>query len=137
MALGFSNVPSGAKVTPNPFQVHISDDQIEELQLLVKLSKVAPPTYEGLQQDRRYGISNEWLATAKEAWKNFDWCDLLLPIFADQANQCRRSAEDHINSWPQFTYDIEGMTIHFVALFSKRKDAIPIVLIHGWPGKLI
>ncbi|OOF93430.1 hypothetical protein ASPCADRAFT_398462 [Aspergillus carbonarius ITEM 5010] len=121
MALGFSNVPSGAKVTPNPFQVHISDDQIEELQLLVKLSKVAPPTYEGLQQDRRYGISNEWLATAKEAWKNFDW----------------RSAEDHINSWPQFTYDIEGMTIHFVALFSKRKDAIPIVLIHGWPGNFL
>ncbi|GAA87738.1 epoxide hydrolase [Aspergillus luchuensis IFO 4308] len=120
MALAYSKVPSGTTVIPSPFQVHVSDEQIEELQLLVKLSKLAPPTYEGLQQDRKYGITNEWLANAKEAWKSLDW----------------RSAESRINSFPQFTFDIEGLTIHFVALFSERKDAIPIVLLHGWPGKL-
>ncbi|RAK84782.1 epoxide hydrolase [Aspergillus costaricaensis CBS 115574] len=121
MALAYSKVPSGTTVIPSPFQVHVPDEQIEELQLLVKLSKLAPPTYEGLQQDRKYGITNEWLANAKEAWKSFDW----------------RSAESHINSFPQFTYDIEGLTIHFVALFSEKKDAIPIVLLHGWPGSFL
>ncbi|BCS02958.1 epoxide hydrolase [Aspergillus luchuensis] len=121
MALAYSKVPSGTTVIPSPFQVHVSDEQIEELQLLVKLSKLAPPTYEGLQQDRKYGITNEWLANAKEAWKSLDW----------------RSAESRINSFPQFTFDIEGLTIHFVALFSERKDAIPIVLLHGWPGSFL
>ena len=53
-----------------------------------------------------------------------------------KAKQCRRPAESRINSFPQFTYDIEGLIIHFVALFSEKKDAIPIVLLHGWPGKL-
>jgi microsomal epoxide hydrolase len=24
--------------------------------------------------------------------------------------------------------------LHFVGLFSDREDAIPIVLLHGWPG---
>jgi microsomal epoxide hydrolase len=27
--------------------------------------------------------------------------------------------------------------LHFVALFSERKDAIPIVFMHGWPGSFI
>ncbi|KAI9738745.1 MAG: hypothetical protein M1834_008252 [Cirrosporium novae-zelandiae] len=119
MAFAFNKVPPGAKISPAAFQVNVSNDQIQELQTLVKLSKIAPPTYEGLQQDRTYGITTEWLATAKEAWKNFNW----------------RSMETHINSFPQFTYDIEGLKIHFVALFSQREDAVPIVLVHGWPGK--
>jgi hypothetical protein len=25
-------------------------------------------------------------------------------------------------------------SIHFVALFSEKPDAIPIVMLHGWPG---
>lgn len=29
------------------------------------------------------------------------------------------------------------MTIHFVGLFSKKADAIPIVLLHGWPGSFL
>jgi hypothetical protein len=24
--------------------------------------------------------------------------------------------------------------IHFVALFSEKHDAVPLVLLHGWPG---
>lgn len=74
MALPFNKVPSGAKISPTPFQVRISDEQIQELQTLVKLSKIAPPTYEGLQQqDRKYGITTDWLVTAKEAWEKFNW----------------------------------------------------------------
>jgi pimeloyl-ACP methyl ester carboxylesterase len=24
--------------------------------------------------------------------------------------------------------------IHFMALFSKKKDAVPLIMLHGWPG---
>ena len=27
--------------------------------------------------------------------------------------------------------------IHFVALFSKKHDAIPLMCIHGWPGESV
>ncbi|KAB8072527.1 Alpha/Beta hydrolase protein [Aspergillus leporis] len=121
MAHTFNQIPSGAKVNPSLFKVNISDEQIQELQLLVKLSKIAPPTFEGLQPDRKYGITTEWLANAKEIWKDYDW----------------RSVEHHINSFPQFTYEIEGLNIHFVGVFSEKQDAIPIVFLHGWPGNFL
>lgn len=48
----------------------------------------------------------------------------------------RKNTESHINSFPQFTYEIEDMTIHFVGVFSEREDAVPVLLLHGWPGNL-
>lgn len=30
--------------------------------------------------------------------------------------------------------EVEDLTIHFVGLFSEKKDAVPIILLHGWPG---
>lgn len=46
----------------------------------------------------------------------------------------RRACEDRINEFAQFTTTIEDISIHFVALFSEKEDAVPIVLLHGWPG---
>ena len=31
----------------------------------------------------------------------------------------------------------DDFTIHFVALFSERHDAIPILMLHGWPGSFL
>jgi microsomal epoxide hydrolase len=73
MALPFGSVPSGARKSLAPFKVSIADEQIEELKTLVSLSKIGPQTYEGLQQDRKYGITTEWLSSAKEQWKGYDW----------------------------------------------------------------
>lgn len=44
-----------------------------------------------------------------------------------------------MNSFPQFTTTIidedkKEYEIHFVALFSKKLDAVPLVCLHGWPG---
>jgi microsomal epoxide hydrolase len=73
MALKFATIPSGVKVQPKPFTISIPDEQIEELKTLVRLSKTAPPTYEGSQEDGRLGVPSSWLANAKEEWKKFDW----------------------------------------------------------------
>ena len=73
MVLKFATIPSGVKVQPKPFTVSIPDEQIEELKTLVRLSKTAPPTYEGSQDDGRLGVPSSWLANAKEEWKKFDW----------------------------------------------------------------
>lgn len=50
----------------------------------------------------------------------------------------RRKHEAEINSVPNYTVSINDNghehTIHFAALFSEKADAVPIVLLHGWPG---
>lgn len=51
----------------------------------------------------------------------------------------RRSVEERINSVPNFTskvIDDDGSTrsVHFVGLFSQKKEAISIICICGWLG---
>jgi microsomal epoxide hydrolase len=54
---------------------------------------------------------------------------------------CRRAVEAEINSFPNYhlpiTHDGSSFDIHFVALFSERKDAVPILMLHGWPGSFL
>jgi len=51
----------------------------------------------------------------------------------------RRQREARINSFPNFKVNIEDdgevLQVHFAALFSKKKDAIPLLFMHGWPGR--
>lgn len=123
MASAYSTLPAKAKLAPSRFTAHASDEQLADFHQLLKLSKIAPETYEGLQTDRRFGITTNWLTEAKAAWENFNW----------------RACEAHINSFPNFTVPIkEGgdeFDIHFVALFSKKEDAVPLLMLHGWPGE--
>lgn len=53
----------------------------------------------------------------------------------------RRETESHINSFPNFKAKIQDgegsentFDVHFVALFSEKEDAVPLVMTHGWPG---
>ncbi|GES57515.1 epoxide hydrolase [Aspergillus terreus] len=115
----FSKLPSAATINPTPFKVSIPQEQLDELQTLLKLSKIAPPTYENTRPTRQYGITSDWLTTIRKQWQNdFDW----------------RACEEKVNRFPQFTVDIEDIKLHFAALFSEKPDAVPIILIHGWPG---
>jgi microsomal epoxide hydrolase len=46
----------------------------------------------------------------------------------------RRSVEDDLNSYPNYTLKIDDLDIHFIALFSEKTTAVPVILMHGWPG---
>ena len=48
-----------------------------------------------------------------------------------------RAQEARINRFDQFTTEIDGQTIHFIHERSPRADAIPLMLIHGWPGSIL
>ncbi|KAJ8114567.1 hypothetical protein OPT61_g3578 [Boeremia exigua] len=110
--------PSSAK----PFTLNIPDQDLDEWRQLLKLSKLAPKTWEGSQEDRRFGVTHKWLFETKEYWLNtYSW----------------RDEEKRINSFPNYRMQIDGVDLHFVALFSEKKDAIPIQFLHGWPGSFI
>jgi microsomal epoxide hydrolase len=74
MSLPYSNIPTQATLWPSEFIVDIPESDLDEFLTLLKLSRVGPPTYESLQQDRKYGITHRWLIDAERHWENnFDW----------------------------------------------------------------
>lgn len=128
--MSYTTLPSEATLKPTLFKAHVLDEDLSAFAQLLKLSKLAPETYENRTADvkdfRHWGISRAWLAQAKEHWQtSYSW----------------RKTEDRINSFPNFTVPIEvagtKIDIHFVALFSEREDATPLLLLHGWPGSFL
>ncbi len=65
------------------------------------------------------------LATMKKLadyWaNNYDW----------------RIIENRLNALPQFMTKIDGVDIHFIHVRSKHKNALPVIITHGWPGSVI
>jgi len=48
-----------------------------------------------------------------------------------------RKVEGKLNSLPQFITNIDGLDIHFIHVRSKEKNALPLIINHGWPGSII
>jgi pimeloyl-ACP methyl ester carboxylesterase len=53
--------------------------------------------------------------------ENFDW----------------KVREKELNSFPHFRTRIDGEHLHFIHQRSQRKDAVPLLLLHGWPGSFV
>ena len=45
--------------------------------------------------------------------------------------------EAKLKALPQFVTTIDGLDIHFIHVRSKEKNALPIIITHGWPGSII
>lgn len=121
-------VPSPTKLVP--VTIHFPDPQLDDMRTLLRLSPLAPPTFENSQP--RFGqATRDWVASAREAWldpERFDW---------------RTGAEAKLNALPNFMVTVRDdmlgyeFKLHFVALFSSQSTAVPIVLMHGWPGSIL
>jgi pimeloyl-ACP methyl ester carboxylesterase len=48
-----------------------------------------------------------------------------------------RAEEKKLNALPQFVTKIDGLDVHFVHVKSKEKNALPLVITHGWPGSFV
>ena len=69
-----------------------------------------------------YGVPVGYVQGLVEHWRHhYDW----------------RAWEAHLNSYPQFTTEIDGQPIHFVHLRSPEPDAMPLILTHGWPNTFL
>ncbi|WWC73311.1 uncharacterized protein I206_107278 [Kwoniella pini CBS 10737] len=126
--MSYSKPPFEPTIPLESFKISIPDKDIEELKTLIKLTRIPKETYENIDSEKKdFGISRKWLIETKDYWLNqYDW----------------RKNENRINAQPAFITKIKNKDgleykIHFAALFSKNKDAIPIILSHGWPGAFI
>ena len=48
-----------------------------------------------------------------------------------------RAQEARLNSYPQFTTEIQGQRVHFLHVRSPEPDALPLVMTHGWPSSFV
>lgn len=68
----FTKIPN-AKTEPTPFKIAVPDAAIQEFKTLLKVSKIAPATYESTRSNRKFGVTREWIKNAKTEWESFDW----------------------------------------------------------------
>jgi microsomal epoxide hydrolase len=44
------------------------------METLIRLSKLAPDTYENSQSDMRYGVTTGWMLSMRDQWlKSYNW----------------------------------------------------------------
>jgi pimeloyl-ACP methyl ester carboxylesterase len=48
-----------------------------------------------------------------------------------------RVHEAELDAHPQYVTDIDGQRLHFVHVKSAEPGALPLVLVHGWPGSVV
>lgn len=69
-----------------------------------------------------YGTNRAWLQELVSYWANdYDW----------------RKQEQWLNSFDNFRTTIDGVGIHYIHQRSANPAAIPVLLLHGWPGSFV
>lgn len=102
-----------------PFEYHATQVQLDDLKSRIKNTKW--PDKE-LVTDNTQGVPQATIQSLAKYWANdYDW----------------RKIEKKINSYPNFITTIDGVDIHFIQVKSKHKNALPIIITHGWPGSII
>jgi pimeloyl-ACP methyl ester carboxylesterase len=114
-----SAAPSTGSTGIRPFRVAIRRDQVADMRRRVAATRW--PSRE-LVNDRSQGVQ---LATAQAVaryWASrYDW----------------RRFEAKLNALPQFTTEIDGVDVHFIHVRSRHRNALPLVMTHGWPGSIV
>jgi pimeloyl-ACP methyl ester carboxylesterase len=102
-----------------PFHVDIPNEKLADLRRRIAATRW--PSAE-LVTDSSQGVQSKMLQKLARYWeKEHDW----------------RKVENKLNALPQFSTTIDGLDIHFIHVRSRHKDAMPLIITHGWPGSVI
>lgn len=118
-AAATSEAARPADTAIRPFQFHATDRELADLKSRISATKW--PSRE-LVNDITQGVQLATMQKLAQYWaSDYDW----------------RRFETRLNALPQFVTTIDGVDIHFIHARSKHKNAMPIVITHGWPGSVI
>jgi len=102
-----------------PFRVHVPDAELTDLRRRIQATRW--PSAETVKDDTQ-GVQFATMQKLARYWAtDYDW----------------RKAEARINAVPNFVTEIDGLDIHFIHVKSKEKNALPMIITHGWPGSII
>ncbi|HEY8562562.1 MAG TPA: epoxide hydrolase [Pyrinomonadaceae bacterium] len=107
------------KESIRPFRVNITETELTDLRRRIKATRFPGRELVG---DASQGVQLATMQKLADYWANkYDW----------------RKVEARLNSLPQFVTTIDGVDIHFIHVRSKHKNALPLIVTHGWPGSIM
>jgi pimeloyl-ACP methyl ester carboxylesterase len=114
-----AGVRTGDDGAIRPFHIDIPEKALADLRRRVAATKW--PEVEQVS-DESQGVQLATTQKLARYWAtDYDW----------------RKAEAKINAVPNFITNIDGLDIHFIHVKSKEKNAMPLIITHGWPGSFI
>jgi pimeloyl-ACP methyl ester carboxylesterase len=114
-----STPPTATLTAVRPFTVNFPDEALADLRRRIGATRL--PTKE-LVADRSQGVQLATIQALARYWAtDYDW----------------RKCEARLNALPQFKTEIDGVDIHFIHVKSRHKNALPLIMTHGWPGSVI
>src|SRR5215203_1242599 len=101
-----------------PFRVSVPDADLADIRRRLKATRwpdkeTAADQWQGVQLAKLQELVRYW-------GTDYDW----------------RKAEAKLNAFPQFKTRIDGVDIHFIHVRSRHKNALPVLISHGWPGSV-
>ena len=110
-------VPTGEAILP--FKIHVPGAVLADLKRRLAQARFAD---EFPDAGWDYGTNLAYLKTLVDYWRDkYDW----------------RAQEKRLNAFDQFRTNIDGVAIHFIHQRSKNPDAMPLLLLNGWPSSIV
>jgi pimeloyl-ACP methyl ester carboxylesterase len=102
-----------------PFQVNIPEADLGDMRR--RINETRWPEKETVA-DFSQGVPLATVEKLAKYWATaYDW----------------RKVETQLNAVPNFITEIDGLDIHFIHVRSKHKNALPVIITHGWPGSIV
>jgi pimeloyl-ACP methyl ester carboxylesterase len=109
----------GDAIAIRPFHVNVPETELADMRKRIKATRW--PERETVK-DQSQGPQLATLQKLARYWETeYDW----------------RKVEGRLNALPNFITEIDGLDIHFIHVRSKHKNALPLIVTHGWPGSII
>ncbi len=101
-----------------PFTLSVSEAQIADLKARLAITRL-PDQIPGTTWE--YGTDIGYLKDLLNYWQTeFDW----------------NTQQQLLNQFDQYKMQVNDINLHFIHQRSKNPDAIPLLLLHGWPGSV-
>ena len=101
-----------------PYHISVNQEAITDLKNRINATRW--PAQETVT-DQSQGVKLAQIQKLVKYWgTDYDW----------------HKAEDKLNALPQFVTNIDGLEIQFIHIKSKHKNALPLIITHGWPGSV-
>ena len=111
--------PVGDAAAVEPFTIDVPDAVLDDLQERLSRARY-PEELDGAGWT--YGTPLGYLRELVAYWRDeFDW----------------REQERQLNRFDQFKTEIDGLDIHFVHQRAADPDALPLIVVHGWPSSFM
>jgi pimeloyl-ACP methyl ester carboxylesterase len=102
-----------------PFLVNVPQEKVDDLRR--RILAMPWPERETVD-DNSQGVPLSLMQDLAGYWSTqYDW----------------RRCEGKLNALPQFITEIDALDIHFIHVRSRHRNALPLIVTHGWPGSVI